>query len=206
MVRERDRAVQSTCGQPYEICRSRPDHSDSLYLRGELPSERYSADVLLGRVRPNCIITNEIDQDSPGLRQSRLVPDLTDVAVTPHSSRVIPAHQVLALYRAQGWWPERNAEQVTAALNCGPAVAAWHRDHLVGFARAVTDGVLRAYLEDVVVAPEFRDAGLGRALVAAIVDLLQPVPVISLFCSTDLVAYYQESGFHPTKQVVLHRT
>src|SRR5436305_1678297 len=72
----------------------------------------------------------------PGrLRQSRPVPDLD---VIPHSSRPIPAHRVLGLYQAQGWWPERTAEQVTAALNSGPAVGAWHGDQLVGFARAVT--------------------------------------------------------------------
>jgi GNAT superfamily N-acetyltransferase len=134
------------------------------------------------------------------------VRNLADIDVIPHSTRPIPAHQVLALYRAQGWWPERTAEQVTTALDSGPAIAAWYGDQLVGFARAVTDGVLRAYLEDVLVAPDFRNAGLGRALVAAILDLLAPIPVVTLFCSTDLVAYYEATGFHPTEQVVLHRT
>ncbi|GAA2375909.1 GNAT family N-acetyltransferase [Dactylosporangium salmoneum] len=134
------------------------------------------------------------------------MPDLAEIDVIPHSARAIPAHKVLALYQAQGWWPERTAEQVTTALDRGPAVAAWHGDRLVGFARTVTDGVLRAYLEDVVVDPDFRNAGLGRALVAAILDLLTPIPVVSLFCSTDLVRFYEASGFHPTKQVVLHRT
>jgi GNAT superfamily N-acetyltransferase len=112
---------------------------------------------------------------------------------------------VLGLYQEQRWWPNRTSEQMAAALNHGPAVGAWHGDQLVGFVRAVTDGVLRAYLEDVLVAESHRSVGTGRALVATILDLLQPIPVVTLFCETDLVGYYEAAGFHPTKQVVLHR-
>lgn len=55
------------------------------------------------------------------------------------------------------------------------------------------------------VADSHRGLGVGRALVATILDLLQPFPVVTLFCSTDLVDYYEAVGFHPTNQVVLHR-
>jgi ribosomal protein S18 acetylase RimI-like enzyme len=127
-------------------------------------------------------------------------------AIVPHSYRAISPGAVVGLYRIQGWWPERTAEQVAAALDNGPAVGAWQGDDLVGFARAVTDGVLRAYLEDVIVAPDFRNVGLGRALMMAILDLLQPISVVTLFCSRDHVSYYEAAGFTSTAQVVLHRT
>jgi hypothetical protein len=35
------------------------------------------------------------------------------IAVVPNGEREIPAEGVLKLYRAEGWWPERTAEQVT---------------------------------------------------------------------------------------------
>ena len=41
---------------------------------------------------------------------------------------------------------------------------------LVGFARAVSDGVGFAYLADVFVLPEHRGAGLGRRIVATMID------------------------------------
>ncbi len=41
---------------------------------------------------------------------------------------------------------------------------------MVGFARAVSDGVALAYLADVFVEPAHRRRGLGSALVAAIID------------------------------------
>ncbi len=126
--------------------------------------------------------------------------------VIPHRIRPVPAAAVLGLYRAQGWWPERTAEQVEAALGTGPAVGAWDGGAPVGFGRAVTDGVLRAYLEDIVVAPGYRRTGLGRRIVDGLLAELGPVPIISLFCAADLVPFYERAGFHATRQVVLHRS
>jgi GNAT superfamily N-acetyltransferase len=40
----------------------------------------------------------------------------------------------------------------------------------VGFARAVSDGVAFAYLADVFILPDARGAGLGKELVAAMID------------------------------------
>jgi ribosomal protein S18 acetylase RimI-like enzyme len=134
------------------------------------------------------------------------VVDDPGIVVAAHAVRPIGADQVLALYGIQGWWPDRTAEQVRDVLDSGPAVGAWRDDRLVGFVRAVSDGALRAYLEDVLVAPEFRDAGLGRALIAAILGLLQPIPVISLFCEPGLAAFYEAAGFRLTRQVILHRS
>ncbi|WP_235522496.1 GNAT family N-acetyltransferase [Cellulomonas sp. Root137] len=41
---------------------------------------------------------------------------------------------------------------------------------LVGFARAVSDAVAFAYLADVIVDPAHRGAGLGRRIVATMID------------------------------------
>lgn len=123
----------------------------------------------------------------------------------PHGQRDIPAEGVLALYRAAGWWPERTADQVRAVLQTSPAVGAWHGQQLIGFARAVTDGLLRAYVEDVVVSPGWRGRGVGRALLAGLTQQLGPVPVVTLFCSADLAPYYETSSFKTTRQVVMHR-
>lgn len=124
---------------------------------------------------------------------------------------------MLALFRAEGWWPERSAEQVAAVLAAGPAVGAWQAvgawpavgawqgDELVGFARAVTDQVVRAYVEDVIVSPRLRRSGVGQALLTCLLEQVPPTALVTLFCSPGLVSYYESFGFHATRQVVLHR-
>ncbi|MEV6275981.1 GNAT family N-acetyltransferase [Nocardia sp. NPDC051832] len=131
------------------------------------------------------------------------MPDNT--TLTTHAIRPIPARDLLALYRTQEWWPDRTVAQLESILATTPTIAAWHEDRLIGFARAVTDGVLRAYLEDVIVAPGYRGQGLGSELVRRLLDELREIPVVSLFCGQDLVPFYEAAGFRPTRQVVLHR-
>jgi ribosomal protein S18 acetylase RimI-like enzyme len=127
------------------------------------------------------------------------VDDADAVIVLSHTERAIPADQILALYRAAQRWPERTPEQVDLVLRGSPAVGAWHGGQLIGFARAVTDGVLRAYVEDVIVAPSRRDSGIGQAVLDRLIQELGAIPVITLFCSPGLARYYEASSFLATR-------
>ena len=91
-------------------------------------------------------------------------------------------------------------------LRGSPAVGAWHGRQLISFARAVTDGVLRAYVEDVIVAPSWRGSGTGQAMLDRLIQELGAIPVVTLFCSPGLVRYYEASSFLATRQVVIHRS
>jgi predicted GNAT family N-acyltransferase len=86
-----------------------------------------------------------------------------------------------------------------------PAVGAWDGDELVNFARAVTDHVLRTYVEDVIVSPQLRGTGISHALMSCLPEQLRPMPVVTLFCSPSLVSCYESIGFNVTGQVVLRR-
>ena len=133
------------------------------------------------------------------------VPKSTGVVVSSHGERSIDPADVLDLFAAVGWWPERTRAQLAAVIQSAPAVGAWSGDRLVGFARAVTDGMFRAYLEDVVLAPDLRGEGIGQLLVTRLLEFLPPTAVTSLFCSPALTRFYAETGFRATSQVVMHR-
>ena len=75
----------------------------------------------------------------------------------------------------------------------------------MGFVRAVTDGRFRAYVEECVVAEEFRGLGVGTELLAVLLRDLTHIDVVSLFCSSELVPFYERSGFRATRQFVMHR-
>ncbi len=91
-------------------------------------------------------------------------------------------------------------------LSHGPAVGAWDGGEVVGFARAVTDGVFRAYVEDVVVSRRHRGQGIGRQLVESLHQELRGIEVVSVFCHSSLCEFYSRTGYSFTSQSVGHRT
>jgi GNAT superfamily N-acetyltransferase len=122
------------------------------------------------------------------------------------AERPIDGAAVVRLYNNVEWWPARTPEQVQSILATGPAVGAWDGDELIGFARAVSDGCFRAYVEDVVVRQDHRRGGTATRMLKFLIGLLSDIDVVSLFCGADLVPFYEHAGFSPTSQVVLHRT
>jgi GNAT superfamily N-acetyltransferase len=120
------------------------------------------------------------------------------------SERAIPADDVRTLYTSVDWWPHRTADEIEAAIARGQAVGAWQEERLIGFARSLTDGCLRAYIEDVVVHPDYRRTGIGAALADRLLEALTDVDLVSLFCDEDLVSWYERADFARTRQVVMH--
>jgi GNAT superfamily N-acetyltransferase len=70
-------------------------------------------------------------------------------------------------------------------------------DRLVGFARILTDDTYLAIVLDVVVAAGYRERGLGRMLLDAIVThpRLADIQSLELVCQPDLIPFYQRWGF-----------
>ncbi|MDR4314522.1 GNAT family acetyltransferase [Niallia circulans] len=87
-----------------------------------------------------------------------------------------------------------------------PSVGAWEKNKLIGFARAISDGIFRAYIEDVVISSSFNRKGIGIKLIAKMVDELSNIDVISLFCEEDLISFYNKNEFKKSNsQFVMHK-
>ena len=127
-----------------------------------------------------------------------------EIVVQCHADHPIPGSDALSLNAAVEWWPERTEEGFRHIMNQGPAVGAWRGSTLIGFARAITDGHWHAYIDDVMVHPDWRRHDIATRLVARLYEVLQ-VPVVTLFCAAELVPLYEGVGFTPTNQVVLHK-
>lgn len=112
------------------------------------------------------------------------------------SERPIPPAEVLRLLRQTSWGVDRTEADMARALQHAPVyVGAWRDGRLVGFARAVTDGVFRGFIEDVVVDEDARARGIGRGLVRALVERLAGLEVVALDCGEQLVPFYASVGF-----------
>jgi ribosomal protein S18 acetylase RimI-like enzyme len=123
-----------------------------------------------------------------------------------NADRAISAADVRRLYDGAGWWPEWDVRGIQQAIDASVAVGAWAGQRLVGFSRAISDGVHRAYIEDVVVDAEYRRGGIGEKVVALLMEQLGDVHITSLFCEPERVNFYSRNGLRPSKtQVMMHR-
>jgi GNAT superfamily N-acetyltransferase len=75
----------------------------------------------------------------------------------------------------------------------------------VGFARAVSDGVGDAYLADVFVLPEHRGRGLGKRIVAAMIDDGPGRDFRWLLSTRDAHGLYRPFGFGAPSNRVMER-
>ena len=75
--------------------------------------------------------------------------------------------QLRELYAVANWISPDDPAEFLAPAIAGSAVAAgaFAGKVLVGFARALSDGCSDAYIQDVVVSPEFRGQGIGSKLI-----------------------------------------
>lgn len=103
---------------------------------------------------------------------------------------------VAALLKHTDWAAERGANGIATMLRGGVVHVSAHKGgEVIGFARAFGDGLYRAVIEDVVVHPTHRGAGVGRSLVALLLEQLADVEEVVLFCVPAREAFYGAHGF-----------
>ena len=105
-----------------------------------------------------------------------------------------------------GRWRSRQdvTQQVTGAWRVVGAYRGADRS-MVGFARAVSDGVALAYLADVFVLPTHRGQGLGSQLIAVMIDDGPGAESRWLLHTADAQHLYGRFGFAPQCQSLLER-
>lgn len=107
---------------------------------------------------------------------------------------------LLSLYEGTYWADGRTGDEVRRMLartDVTVGLEATDSGRLVAFARALTDGTYRAFLEDVIVAEEFRGEGFGADVVEAVLSHpeVEGVESVTLGCEDDLVEFYRTFGF-----------
>jgi GNAT superfamily N-acetyltransferase len=106
-------------------------------------------------------------------------------------------------------WPARPAAttllaHLGASYRCAIAVDAGS-DHVVGFATAISDGVLAASIPLLEVLPGWHRRGIGTELMHLLLDQLTHLYAVDLSCDAELAPFYERFGFSPATAMVQRR-
>jgi ribosomal protein S18 acetylase RimI-like enzyme len=82
-------------------------------------------------------------------------------------------------------------------------VFVYHADRLVGFGRAISDGVYQAAIYDCAVLPEFQRMGIGTTIMKNILLRISHCNAI-LYASPGKEGFYQTHGFRKMKTGMAH--
>ncbi|MHA6625599.1 GNAT family N-acetyltransferase [Pseudonocardia sichuanensis] len=133
------------------------------------------------------------------------MPPAVEITDDPARIDVDLVHRELA---ASYWSPGVPRAVVEAAI-AGSECFSAHRDgRQVGFARLVTDGATFGWVSDVFVVEQARGAGVGRALVAAVVERARHYGLRRVMLATrDAHEVYRPFGFtEPPAGLLMQRT
>jgi ribosomal protein S18 acetylase RimI-like enzyme len=83
-------------------------------------------------------------------------------------------------------------------------LTAWHRGHLVGIARVLSDGVVYSYLCDLAVEPDVQRLGVGRRLIDEILKKCAGTELI-LRDSDISAGFYERIGFSRAENAWIKR-
>jgi GNAT superfamily N-acetyltransferase len=120
----------------------------------------------------------------------------TDPALTWSSPGPEDAAAIQGLFEQTSWAKGRSIQGIRKMLEqSGPVVGVWRGGVLVGFGRAVTDGVFRALLDDIVIDKGERSHGLGSEVVKRLIAELGNIEELSLSCGLDVSGFYERLGF-----------
>ena len=99
--------------------------------------------------------------------------------------------------------PRETVERLVA--DAARVVGLYRGEEQVGFARAVSDGAVIAYLADVFVVPEHRGRGHGKELVRELVERGPLAHVRWLLHTRDAHELYRTFGFGPPGERLMER-
>lgn len=114
-----------------------------------------------------------------------------------------PEDEIVALYKAAGWWKDFYDKAGIPQLIVGSFVFAVALDKknekAIGMGRVLSDGVSDAYIQDLVILPSYRGQNLGKKLVQVLVDFCvsKGIQWIGLIAEPGSSQFYTTLGFKP---------
>ena len=116
--------------------------------------------------------------------------------------------EIVDLYKAGGWWTESYAasgvDQLIKGSYAFAVVVDKKTGKTIGMGRIISDGASDAYIQDLIIIPEYRNKGIGKQLVQFLLKCCKDNGIlwIGLIAEPDQDGFYSTIGFKQMKNYV----
>ena len=119
----------------------------------------------------------------------------------------IRVEEAAGLLKTTYWAGKRPVEQIRQSMQHSVCygIRAEADEKLVGFARVITDYATTYYLCDVIIDPEYRHRGLGKALISHITAQPEYAGLRGFLMTRDAHGLYEKYGFVPVQGRAMER-
>ena len=117
-------------------------------------------------------------------------------------------NEIVDLYKAGNWWKDKYDSSSIKNLIKGSykfaVLVKKDEGKAIGMGRLISDGKSDAYIQDLVVLPEFRDNGIGKMLAKALLDfcISKKIVWIGLIAEPGQSAFYSGLNFDTLKDYI----
>jgi len=103
------------------------------------------------------------------------------------------------IYHSVGW-KKHNEEKIKKIFTLSNVVTiAYDKDKIVGFGRAMSDGVFNAAIYDVVIEDTYQYKGIGQQIIGDLLVQLKDISCVHLVATTGNEEFYRKVGFSKMK-------
>ena len=111
--------------------------------------------------------------------------------------------EVVELYKANGWSSAEKPEKLIPALkNSDALVTVRISGKLVGIGNAISDGSLVVYYPHMLVHPDYKSKGVGRAMMELLKQKYSSFHQQMLTADVDAIGFYKSLGFERAGKTV----
>ena len=103
------------------------------------------------------------------------------------------------IYHSVGW-RKHDEEKIKKIFNVSNVITiAYDGDKIVGFGRAISDGIFNAAIYDVVIEDIYQNKGIGQQIISNLLIQLKDISCVHLVATTGNEEFYRKVGFSKMK-------
>ncbi|AXI30398.1 GNAT family N-acetyltransferase [Priestia megaterium] len=103
------------------------------------------------------------------------------------------------IYHSVGW-KNHDEEKIKKVFQSSNVVAiAYDENKIVGFGRALSDGVFNAAIYDVVIDEQYQNKGIGQKIIENLLAPLNDISCVHLVSTAGNEEFYKKAGFRKMK-------